>query len=165
MQCCSILTRSLRRDWSKLGIVQWRFFQLNLKRVGVWDSQISGVVRDSVYAYSTSQVFYGEESTQLESGTAVRVRKLRTFDQSIRIVLDDQELTSTTGVHARLKSNVKMSGFPILPSYCRDVPIAIDSTRILQTLSVTRPCVQCSSTMEDIQLQRCMRGRTRLRTY
>lgn len=96
---------------------------------------------ESVYLYSTSQLLEAEEAAQLTLSTKGRERKVHTLHQSMSMVVDDRESTSTPEFHATSRSNMEPSCFHILAFYCYEILKSKDVSVIRHQLSLRRPCV------------------------
>lgn len=113
----------------------------------------------SVYRYSTSQILDTEDSIHVTSGAGWRERKMLILHRSMRMVLDEQGPSCKVTSDSKTRNTVELSFFPILASYCCDIPEGKGISAIRHCLFVQKPSVRCLSTMKDIRQRRCTKAR------
>lgn len=94
----------------------------------------------------------------MTSGTEERARKMRNLHLSMPMVLDDLEASCLVLFCAKARRIEKLNYFHFHATYCCDIPEDKGIDGIRHGLSVRVPCVECLSTVDNIQPRGCKKA-------
>ena len=92
-----------------------------------------------------------EPSVRHTSASKGRMMNMRSLHAALSIIFKPIAEAATSGLSVVTASGTAYKSFPMVVSYCSDIPEGKDVSCFLHNMNVRKPCIRCNVDMDDIK--------------